>query len=704
VLGFAQPADADGSYIVAWAEGESRRVKPSQFNVAALVSGSLHHAVAADAAGVSSQLQSHPVDVVTHLLRDVRTSMTKPEIERKLEDLFLRLDPDWWPPVAKGLKAHPHVVAEGPRYAWSDSVVDKPATSTGPKRAKTTGAPRTRRGFGDVVVSHRDDKIRDDHSSVAPDRLSDEVAVAVATDDHGARGATPGPGRTDSPSGRDASRIFRQALESMLAGRSVDSAAVAAMKQVAAAEDASLSRFAAALHAASMPDGDLDVAGVDLMLLSAPLRYDLGRLALRRRAYGAFTRSLAAAEPPDAARLLAQAPMEDEDLLHALVDAASALPRLDARLAERWERVLRRVVEAVAEKSTLVPVGLSLLAALSALPGHREHKPLTFAGQQLLDACLRSRSAVAAISDAPREALLALATSDFARPVIDERERWFKLMIALDDADRPDVLEAAAVWLPLNVSILTERPRLTSLLETRGLTERVAQPLLEAALDPPAPDVVLRLLTLPDPLVRTLAQAQLAAQLGALVDDATGAGEVFSTLLERLRQGPEASAADRIAAELRHRSSEIETLSGTLSDEREAHERTRRQLDAFRQGERAADDTATAQSRHQALQVAIDIVEELRLASLARPEDHAVREVSQRIAPVLAAEGLQAIGNEDQVITYDPSHFRLLGSETALEPGAPAVVVRPAYILSQGQGTVLRYGEVRPQRTSTGGS
>jgi len=47
-LGVVQPADADCLYIVAWAEAESRRVKPSQANVAALVSGSLHHAVAAD--------------------------------------------------------------------------------------------------------------------------------------------------------------------------------------------------------------------------------------------------------------------------------------------------------------------------------------------------------------------------------------------------------------------------------------------------------------------------------------------------------------------------------------------------------------------------------------------------------------------------------------------------------------------------------
>ena len=693
-LGRAQPPGLDGSFLVTMDDGTQRTVPRLPMNMKKVVEGSLDHAVAADPEALRSRFERDPTDVVAWLLSDTRTPMNKGEIERKLADLLLPLPADWWPKVSKGLKSHAHVVSDGPRYSWSDVAVEKAPRATSPRQPRAAQARRSP-AFGEVVTSYRDGESEVPAASAvpralpspgpvpqpAPSLLREVSAEPVAS--------PPSPPTTDT---RGDNRVLKSAVEALLHERS---APTAGLQQIAATELGVTRELARALQRMAAPSTPLELTDVDVASLPAPLRYDLGRLALRRRSFPAFVQCVLAVDPADVGRLTGRLPVE-EPLLEALVAALERRPRIDARAADRFEQVLRRVLEQGSLPADLVPAALSFLGSLARVPALGDHPSLLQAGQALLDDCLSGRRARPAVATADRTALIALTTSALVQPAVDPRERWVKLVLALDDADRSDVLGQMAVWTRLDVKTLTDRPRLAELLQRRALDDHVARPLLQGAAEDPSSADVLRLLAVPDALLRLLPAQLLAGHLQRLAQDDTTLAQVLILLTDRIQAARDRESGDEAIVQLRQASAEVERLNAQLAAEQQAHDRTRSRLNAMQQEERAADAVAVTQARSQALRLAVDVAEELRLATLVTDEPSALRRLTDIVTALLAAEGLQAWGRTDEVLPYDPTSFRVLGEDVLLAAGQPAVVVRPAYVLSEGETTVLRYGDVRP--------
>ena len=675
-------------------DGTQRTVTRLPMNMKRVAEGSLDHAVAEDPEGVQGRFEQDPTGVVTWMLRDTRTSMNKGEIEAKLTDLLLPPPADWWPKVSKELKSHAHVLGQGQRYTWSDVAVEKaPAVTSAPGRGPAR--PRRSAGFGEVVTTYRDraptvPRASTDGQGQTPAAPGPENAPAQATEsspEPEVPRSTPPP-----PDARDDSRVLRTAVEALLTGRG---ALPAALQQLASSDRVVTRQLAVALRHMAAPDTPLELTDVDLTSCSAALRYELGRLALQRHSFSALLQCVLVAEPPDAARLIDKLPV-DASLLQVLTNNLLGRPRFDARAADRWEHILRRLTGQGPLPADTVPAAVSLLATLARIPSLGDHQRLLAAGQTLLDDCLGGRRARPALTSEDRTVLLALVTSPLVRPAVDPRERWIKLVLALDDADRSDVLEQVAVWTSLDVKTLSDRPRLAELLHRRALGEQVVRPLLQGAAEDANGVDVLRLLALPDVLLQLLTPHELAGQLQRLAQGETTLAQVLTLLSDRIQAAQDRAGGDEAVVQLRNATAEVERLSAQLAEEQQAHDRTRSRLDAHQNEERAADTVALAQARNQALQVVIEVVEELRLASLAAGGSSELQQVTDRVTPLLAAEGLQAWGRTDEVMPYDPTRFRLLGEDAHLAAGEPAVVVRPAYVLSEGEATVLRYGEVRP--------
>ncbi len=693
-LGHAERQE-DRSFVIE-IDGTRRTVRHLPYNMVRVTDGSLYHAAAADPDAVAERFAREPAEVVVHMLRDVRAPMTKREIEDRLKDLHLAPAADWWAAVSRGLKIHAHVSSAGPRYAWSDEPVEKPAPKPRKSSTAKTASPAPPR-FSEVVVTRR-------QSAARPvDEASQANGLTAQQPDQPAASPSPAPAesrdarelgqrgrRADVASSRGTGRLIRQALEALLGGRPGDVPRL--LGQLAAHDQSPMGRLASALHRAAADDSALDLDEVDVAALPGPLQYDLGRLALRRHSVTPLVQCLFAADIGDTSRLLAQTGIDDE-LIGELARTASRLRRIDAHHAERWALVLRGSARALQEDASLTVPALGLLASTSRLPSLTEHRGLMHAAQDLLADALARRESVSALAGLDRQAVLALVTSPIARPSRDHRDRWARLVLALDEADRTDVLASPALWSPVDLGLLRDYAIVAPVLERHDMADRVLPPLLEQALQQPSSKEVMQLLGLPLPVLGRVPPARLAALLQPLAqDDETPLATVLRMLVERLQQSAARLAADPLAEQAAKSTAEAAALRVDLAAERQAHDRARRQLEAYRAEDRQADVTAVRQARLQTLQVVLDLVEETRLAA----RDSDIRDLVDRTQPLLSAQGIRAVGAADDVIPYDPSRFRVLGEGVALQPGEAAVVVRPAYVLSEGSETVLRQGQVRP--------
>ncbi len=83
--------------------------------------GSLLFDVAADVAAMARQARERPAEFVVRLLREKKAPVAVRDIRAELDDLGVvdAGDGDWWKHAQRDLRADPHVVITGSKYAWS---------------------------------------------------------------------------------------------------------------------------------------------------------------------------------------------------------------------------------------------------------------------------------------------------------------------------------------------------------------------------------------------------------------------------------------------------------------------------------------------------------------------------------------------------------------------------------------------------------
>lgn len=535
VLGEARSPEPGQPFEVLLADGSRQTFARPPITMTWVTPGSLLHEAAQDPNAVQQRFDTEPGQVVAQLLRDLGRPQVKGDLVQRVADLHLRAPGDWWPTVSRALKAHPNVRVEGGKYSWSDTPLRAPAGApartvaarppapprtspvrpaptarpTGPD-APGTGSPDTgTRGTGTPGTA-----LAGSGTPGTAPAGSGTPGTASAAPGSPVRPAAAAP--EDAPAARQPTETSRQTQARLTVLRTLRQLA-----QGAGNEERLLRELEST--GAELPAGSPESALADVLArvlldpeafdttplpgrgLETSTRYDLARLALRLRAHRAAVQALLGLERLDTERLLAQVPWEEPGFAVALGEHLAAAPALDGRTAQRLEAVLRQLALALADAGDRAGVqagALGLLTVLAAAPG------VLPAGLQLLARtalreCLRAGVDPEAVRDLPAPGLLALWTGPL-RAADLPLAAMAALVVALDAADRADVLGDPALWARTDVPALAAEPGVAGVLLRRDLTGTLLASAVRNRLDGGDPRQGARLLALPDELLAAL--------------------------------------------------------------------------------------------------------------------------------------------------------------------------------------------------------
>jgi hypothetical protein len=491
VLGEARRPEPGQPFEVMLADGSRQTFARPPITMTWVQPGSLLHQAAQDPGAVQQRFETEPGQVVAQLLRDLGRPQVKADLVQRVADLHLRAPGDWWPAVSRALKAHPNVRVDGGKYSWSDSQVR--ATPAGaparPTAVRPPPAPRT-------------SPVRPT-SAERPAAPVSPVRPAAPPDDEA---AAPRQGAETSRQTQARLTVLRT-LRQLAQGAGNEERLLRELESGGAELPAGSpeSALADVLARALLDPEAFDTAPLPGRGLETSTRYDLARLALRLRAHHAAVQALLALERLDAERLLTQVPWEEPGFAAALGEHLAAAPSLDGRTAQRVESVLRQIALALVDAGEPAGVqagALGLLTAVAAAPG------TTPAGLQLLARtalreCLRAGLDPDAVRDLPAPGLLALWTGPL-RPVDLPPAATAVLVVALDAADRADVLGDPLFWARLDVPAVAAEPGVAGVLLRRDLTGTLLATTVRDRLDGGDQREGVRLLALPDDLLAAL--------------------------------------------------------------------------------------------------------------------------------------------------------------------------------------------------------
>jgi hypothetical protein len=266
----------------------------------------------------------------------------------------------------------------------------------------------------------------------------------------------------------------------------------------------------------------------------------------------------------------------------------------------------------------------------------------------------------------------------------------------LERIERDDLVGGDAVWAGVSLAELRPPSSLLDVMARHGVTNRLVQPLVTAAVNSGNQRDLLDVLALPPAASATIAVNVLAAGLEGL----EAGSSALATALLQYRDRAIASADGGALGEL---TSRLDLLEAERSHERQQleaeqteHARVRDELEAVRRTARSSAAHELQQIRLQSLQVTADILEVARIASVTS-ENPATPNLFAQMLDAASSEGLTVEHAGGDTIPYDPERQRVIGTSVAIAPGEPVVIVRPTYLMCEEDlTTVIRYGEVRP--------
>lgn len=407
-------------------------------------------------------------------------------------------------------------------------------------------------------------------------------------------------------------------------------------------------------------------------------------------------RAILAADLKEVEQLLLNAPLTDATFLAAW---RVSLERTDppdgiAKTELLLHRLLWRFALTPGRADTCSEA-LLLITALST-PGPDEmNSRLASLGRWLLGECLKCSGVESTLREATGESLAQLATSPFVgHPGSPTTER-LALLLALDNAERGDVLESPRVWAGINLDTVVRTPALAQILARWDLGPTVTLPAAKAAMESERPATVLSLLGLPDQLTQQLPLLPLAKSLQSLTDTESFPGRVLQLLRERLAVAAPDSIEGQLEAKNHVLSVDNDRLRAALAATESTRDALRERVAILLTESRDVDELGLRQIRIDSLRLSIEIMEEVRLGLLSNGKALPI-EIQQQLLRLAEAEGLKVEGVTDETIPYDPAQHRVLGATEATVAGVPVIVIRPVYVLVEHDSrTILRYGEVR---------
>jgi hypothetical protein len=117
VLGREGESETEHRKRAVFNDGSVRTYRNRPGTVRSVTPGSMLHRLVEAPEVMKKRMDESPAEVVVELLAEVRTPLSKKEIEAKLDDLRLLPEEGWWAAVTKQLKLNPRVVVAGGRYS-----------------------------------------------------------------------------------------------------------------------------------------------------------------------------------------------------------------------------------------------------------------------------------------------------------------------------------------------------------------------------------------------------------------------------------------------------------------------------------------------------------------------------------------------------------------------------------------------------------